>query len=207
MSSLRVAGWVAAIAMVVAGCAGRGDTPDEQTASERQRELNYEYAKLYRAAGGLQKLDELLLIKIETREFEQLIEQIAGFGARMRSELDDLARAHPEISLEDDGRTSLSQESSKRQARDRFKSFAPVTGASGIDFERMLLLGQQGALYQLRFRTDVMADFETSEPRRVWLRKKRDELDRLYAETLKLLDKRYFRQPANTPLGAVGGDD
>jgi hypothetical protein len=205
MRSLRAPTWIAAVALALAS--GAAWAADAQPERDRQRELNYEYAKLYKAVSGLRMLDELLLIKFETKDTEQLIKQIASFGSRAKSELEDLARAHPEISFDEDGRTQLSRESSKRQRNDRLKSFAPLTGATGADFERMLLLGQQGALYQLRFRTEVMADAETSEPRRAYLRKMRGELDRLYVQTLKLLDKRYFRQPANTPLGAVGGDD
>jgi hypothetical protein len=171
-----------------------------------QQELNYEYAKLYKATSSLRMQDELLLIKLESKETEQLVKQIAAFGSRTKSELEDLVRAHPEVSLDDDGRTQLSRESSKRQTRDRLKSFAPLTGASGADFERALLLGQQGALYQLRFRADVMAEAETSAPRRAWLRKVRQELDRLYVQTVELLDQHYFRQPAKTPVGAAGDD-
>jgi hypothetical protein len=172
-----------------------------------QQELNYEYAKLYKATSSLRLLDELLLVKFESKETEQLVKQIAAFGSRTKSELEDLAREHPEISFDEDGRTQLSRESSKRQKHDRLKAFAPLTGATGADFERMLLLGQQGILYQLRFRADVMADAETSAPRRAYLRKLRQELDRLYVQTLELLDQRYFRQPAKTPRGAAAEDE
>ena len=191
------------MAVAMAWSPAYGATPAEP---DRQRELNYEYAKLYKAVSGMRLLDELLLVKLESKETEQLVEQIAAFASRTRSELEELDRAHPEVSLDDDGRTELSRESSRRQARDRLKTFAPLTGASGVDFERMLLLGQQGVLYQLRFRTEVMADAETSEPRRTWLRKMRRELDRLYVQTLELLDKRHFRPPARTLLGTAGGD-
>lgn len=178
-----------------------------QTKDDRRRELNYEYAKLYKAVSALRFLDELLLVKFESDATEKLVKQIADFGSRTRSELEDIAHQHPEVSLEDDGRTELARESSKRQTRDRLKAFAPLTGASGADFERMLLLGQQAALYQLRFRTDVMADAETSPARRKWLRKVQREGEQLYAQTLELLDRRYFRAPAKTPRGAAGGDD
>lgn len=204
MRSTRVVTWAAAAAVLVACSALGAEQPAEP---ERQRQLNYEYAKLYKAMSGLRLLDELLLVKHESKETEQLIGQIAAFASRTRSELEDLARAHPEVSLDDDGRTELSRESSKRQQRDRMKTYAPLTGASGADFERMLLLGQSAALYQLRFRVDVMADAETSAPRRDYLRKMRGELDRLYVQTVKLLDQRYFRPPARTPLGLIGGED
>jgi hypothetical protein len=194
--------WIAAI---VLACSAAHATPEPKP--DAQRELNYEYAKLYKAVSSLRFMDELLLIKFESKETEQLVKQIADFGSRTKSELDDLARAHPEISFDDDGRTQLSRESSKRQKHDRLKAFAPLTGATGADFERMLLLGQQGILYQLRFRADVMADAEASALRRTWLHKVRKELDGLYVQTLDLLDKRYFRQPAKTPRGAAAEDE
>jgi hypothetical protein len=201
---LRAASWAATAAMAVACAAALASPPADR---DRQRELNYEYAKLYRAVSGLRLLDELLLVKFESKETEQLIEQIAGFGSRMRAELEDLARAHPEVKLDEDGRTELSREATKRQQQDRMKSFAPLTGATGADFERMLLLGQSSTLYTLRFRLDAMADAETSAPRREYLRKARGEMDRLYVQTVKLLDKHYFRAPAHTPIGVVGRDD
>ena len=204
MRPFRVASWATAVAIAVAS---HGVYAEAQTERDKQRELNHEYAKLYRAVSGLRLGDELLLVKLESKETEQLIEQIAAFGSRTKSELEDLARAHPEVSLEDDGRSQLSRESSKRQKRDRMKAFAPLIGASGADFERMLLMGQSSILYQLRFRAEVMADAEPSESRRAYLRKVRQDLDRLYVQAVTLLDKNYFRPPARTPLGAIGGDD
>lgn len=194
----------AAIVVALIASAACADTPSGPTP---QRQLNYEYAKLHKAVSGLRLLDELLLIKLESDETEQLVQQIAAFGSRSKSELEDLARAHPEVSLDDDGRTDLARDASKRQQRDRLKSYAPLTGASGADFERMLLLGESAALYQMRFKVDAMADAETNEARRAYLRKMRGDLDRLYVQAVELLDKRYFRPPAKTPLGRIGGED
>ena len=196
--------WLAAIVLVLAsGGVGAGAQSD----GDRMRELNYEYAKFYKAVSGLRMLDELLLVKLEAKETEQLVEKIAAFGSRTKSELDDLKRAHPEISFDEDGRTELAREASKRQKRDRLRSYAPVTGASGADFDRMLLLGQSAALYQMRFKVDAMADAETNAERRKYLRGVRKDLDKLYVEAVELLDKHYFKQPARTPLGEIGAGD
>lgn len=204
MTASRLATFAAATALLATSAAAGAEAP---SSADRQRELNYEYAKLYKAVSGLRLLDELLLVKFESEPVERLVVQIAAFGSRTKGELEELARANPNVRLDDDGRTELSRESSKRQKKDRLRAYAPVTGASGADFERMLLLGQSAALYQLRYRAEVMADAETSEPRRAWLRGVREDLDRLYVETVRLLDREYFRQPARTPLGALGGDD
>ena len=199
-----VSTWMTLVALLAAGAAAAADAKAQP---DRQRQLNYEYAKLYKATNGLRLLDELLLVKLESKETEEVVERIAAFGARTKSELEDLRKAHPDVSFDDDGRTELSRESSKRQQRDRMRTYAPVTGASGPDFERMLLLGQSAALYQLRFRVEVMADAETNAARAKYLRKMRRELDELYVLAVNLLDKRYFRQPAKTPLGEIGGAD
>ena len=179
----------------------------ERDPRDVQRELNYEYAKLYKSVSNLRLQDELLLLKFESDETEALSKQIAAFGSRAKAELEDLRKANPGISFDDTGRTELSHEASKRQKKERLKAYAPLTGASGADFERMLLLGQATVLGQLRFRVEVMADAETSPARSKYLRNMQGELDQLYARTVKLLDRRYFREGARTPLGSAGEDD
>src|SRR5690348_1250254 len=107
-----------------------------------QRELNFEYAKLYKSVSNLRLQDELLLLKFESDETEALCRQVAAFGSRAKGELEDLRKADPRISFDDTGRTELAHEASKRQNKDRLRAYAPLTGASGADYERMLLLGQ-----------------------------------------------------------------
>jgi hypothetical protein len=193
-----------AVGMALACCAAGAADRDPKDA---QRELNYEYAKLYKSVSNLRLQDELLLLKFESDETEALTRQIAAFGARAKAELEDLRKASPDISFDDTGRTKLASEASKRQKKERLKAYAPVTGASGADFERMLLLGQATVLGQLRFRVEVMADAETSPARSKYLRNMQKELDQLYVRTAKLLDQRYFREGAKTPLGDAGEDD
>ena len=208
MRLVRFATLAASILVLLALVAPPGTAlAKERGARDVHRELNYEYAKLYKAVSGLRLLDEVLLIKFESDETEALCRQIAAFGSRAKGELDDLKKADPRISFDDDGRTELSREVSKRQQKERLKDYAPVTGASGRDFERMLLMGQATILYQLRFRTEVMAEAETSAARAKYLRRMHGELNQLYARTARLLDKRYFREGAKTPLGSAVEDD
>lgn len=174
---------------------------------EVHRELNWEYAKLYKAVSSLRMVDELLLLKFESDETEALCKQIAAFGSRAKAELEDLRKADPRISFDEDGRSGLAHEASKRQQKERLKLYAPVTGASGPDFERNLILGQASLLYLLRFRVEVMAEAETSAARAKYLRNMHKEIDQLYARTARHLDKRHFREGARTPLGAAGEID
>jgi hypothetical protein len=199
--------FLAALAGMAVVTSGGAAWAGDRDARDVHRELNYEYAKLYGSVSNLRLQDELLLLKFESDETEALCKQIAAFGSRAKAELEELKKADPGISFEETGRTELSHEASKRQKKERLKAYAPVTGASGADFERMLLMGQATVLYQLRFRVGVMADAETSPARSKYLRKMQGELEQLYARTSRLLDKRYFRQGANTPLGSAGEDD
>lgn len=204
MNLFRVATFAAGVALAAAcGAAQAGD----RDARDLRRELNYEYAKLYQSVSNLRLQDELLLLKFESDETEALCKQVAAFGSRAKAELEDLRKADPGISFEDTGRTELAHESSKLQKKERLKAYAPVTGASGADFERMLLLSLATMLSHLRFRVEVMADADTNAARSKYLRRMRGELDQLYVRTQKLLDNRYFRQGANTPLGSAGEDD
>jgi hypothetical protein len=204
MRPFRFAAGATGLAVLMAcGGAWAGD----RDARDANRELNYEYAKLYKTVSGLRLLDELLLIKFESDETEALVKQIAAFGSRAKKELEDLRKADPSISFDEDGRTQLAHESSKLQKKDRLKSYAPVTGASGADFERMLLMSEAGVLSQLRFRVEAMANVDPSPARSKYLRKMHGELNQLYVRISKLLDKRYFREGARTPLGSAIEDD
>jgi len=197
------------VGMALALACGAAGAADDKArdARDAQRELNYEYAKLYKTVSGLRLLDELLLIKFESDETEALVKQIADFGSRAKAELEDLRKADPSLSFDETGRTELGHEASKRQKKDRLKSYAPVTGASGADFERMLLLSEAGVLSQLRFKVDVMADADKNPARSKYLRKMHKEINQLYVRTAQLLDKRYFREGAKTPLGSAVEDD
>jgi hypothetical protein len=203
----------AAVALALAGCAGqakkepataRTDDVDKMSETERNRVLSHGYAQLYDAANGLRWLDELLLVKFESDATQKVITDLAHYSADLKQQLEELARRYPSLTLDDDGLPLLERNKRQMQARDRAKSLAPLVGAKGADFERTLLLTQSGALNQLRFLAQAIADAEKSSPRRDFALGVQRRLDQIYLEVVKLLDRRFFRPPAHSPTGASG---
>ena len=184
------------LALGLIGTASAHEAPDTV--------LSHGYAQLYDAASGLRWLDEFLLVKTESAPTHQAIRELAEYSSRLKRELEELARANPSISLQDDGLPLLERNKRKALQADRAKSLAPLAGARGSDFERTLLLTQSGVLNQLRFLAQAIADAETDTERRQYVTGVRQELDRLYARIVRLLDKEFFRSPARSPLGAAG---
>lgn len=176
----------------------------ELGAEARRRALSEAYAQLHDAASGMRLLDEFLIVKLESEATGRAVRRLADYAARLRRELQTLAKAAGWISLEDDGLPLLARRADEAQERDQLRTLAPVIGAAGADFERTLLLSYAGSLNRLRFLAQALADAEDSAARCRWARGVQQELDRHYVAIVALLDRRFFRKPADTPLGAAG---
>jgi hypothetical protein len=184
-------------------CAAAANRP--QSAEEvENRVLGEAYSQLYDAASGLRWLDDALLFKRESKETQTVIGDLAHYAAELKGQLEQLAQDYPAISIHDDGLPLLEKRKREAQQRDRLRSLAPVTGATGADFERTLLLTQSGALNQLRFLAQALAEAEKNPQRQEFAAGVQRRLDGLYREVVTLLDRRFFRQPAHSPLGESG---
>lgn len=187
-----------------ASCDAPAVAARELDAEQRRRALSEAYAQLHDAASGMRLLDEFLVVKLESEATGRAIRRLADYAARLRGELQALAAAVGWISLEDDGLPLLARRAGEAQERDQLRTLAPVIGAAGADFERTLLLSYAGSLNRLRFLAQALADAEDSAARCRWALGVQQELDRHYVALVALLDRRFFRRPADTPLGAAG---
>lgn len=185
------------------GSAANG-TQEELSPADRRRALSQGYAQLYDAVSGIRLLDELLLLKLESDETQRVLTDLAEYSTKLRGELESWSRALPWLSLEDDGLPLIEQKTREAQERDRIRALAPVVGASGDDFERTLLLTYSGTLNHLRFLAQALAEAEDNIRRCRHVRGVQRQLDRRYVAMVQLLDRRFFRRPADTPLGAAG---
>ncbi|MFA5941895.1 MAG: hypothetical protein WC809_21300 [Sinimarinibacterium sp.] len=210
-----------ALTLLLSGCAGlghgapardhaaaaRSDDLEKLPEADRNRVLSQGYAQLYAAANGLRWLDDFLLVKFESNATRKVIDDLATYSAQLKVQLEELARNYPSLSLDDDGLPLLEKNKRKAQQIDRAKTLLPLVGAHGADFERTLLLTESGALNQLRFLAQALADAEKSTTRREFVLGVRQRFDELYVETVNLLDRQFFRSPADTPMGAAGSSE
>jgi len=207
-----------AIIVLLSGCAGLGreapalnhnavvhsDDLENLSEADRNRVLSQGYAQLYDAANGLRWIDEILLVKSKSDATRKVIDDLATYSSQLKVQLEELARNYPSLTLDDDGLPLLERNKRKAQKIDRAKTLLPFTGAHGADFERTLLLTVSGTLNQLRFLAQALADAEKSAPRREFVLGAKQRFDGIYVETVKLLDRDFFRSPAITPMGAAG---
>jgi hypothetical protein len=193
----RHLGWALALAgMLACGAAAsedKGDGKGKQKDILPQRELNYGYASLYNATKGLRHSDKILLIKFESEAVQAVMSKLSESMDRTTRRLEDLAKADPRVKLDDDGQTEIENRKRDAVTRARLLSFKPVTGRTGANFERTLLLSESGALNQLQH---LVAELDKADPdpqRSAVLKEINAEVSGLYDDVVRLLDRQYFK--------------
>ena len=177
---------------------------EDLSEAERNQVLSEGYSQLYEAASGMRFLNEFLLVKHESEATGAVIGRQARYAARLKQDLEQLAREYPALSIGLDNMPLLERKKRQAQQKDRARTLAPLVGARGADFERTLLLSMSGALNPLRFLVQALADAEKNQRRKAWMLEVQGELDGQYLETVALLDARFFRRGADTRVGAAG---
>ena len=158
-----------------------------------QAELNHGYASLYQAARGLRHSDKIFLVKFESDAVQGVVEDLSGSMDRIAEDLQALAAADPRVKLDDDGNAEIEKRKREAVTRDRLMGFKPITGRTGRDFERTLLLSHSGALNQLQFLVSELDAADPDPQRSAMLQRTHRTVVRLYGEVVALLEREYFR--------------
>jgi len=191
--------WGLALAGLLLGAAAwAGEKgPDKEKLKDRetlpQKELNYGYGSLYGAARGLRHSDKILLIKYESEAVQAVIKDLSESMDRIAQRLEKLARADPRVKLDDDGNPEIERRKRDAVTRARLQSFKPVTGRTGADFERTLLLSESGSLNQLQH---LAAELDKADPdaqRSAVLQEIHAEIVQQYGAVVDLLERAYFK--------------
>lgn len=158
-----------------------------------QRELNYGYAGLYGAARGLRHSAKIFLVKFESEAVETVVQDVSATMAEIVDELERLDATDPDLRLDDEGLPQIERRKRDAVTRDRLLSFKPLTGRTGADFERTLLLSESGALNQLRFLVEELDKADPDPRRSAALRRIQARLQHQYGRVVALLNRTYFR--------------
>ena len=165
---------------------------EDTTQAEQLRILNEGYSLLYSGASGASNANKVFLVKLENDATEKVIDDASTYLAKFAGQLEQLAKDYPSLRLDLQPLPKIEVEKQSAANIARIKSFAPVTGRTGADFERTLLFTLSGGLNQFRHLARVMAEEERSEQRREFLRTAEARMDELYNAMLKLLSERYY---------------
>ncbi|MEO5733141.1 MAG: hypothetical protein ABIN96_08800 [Rubrivivax sp.] len=184
-----------AVAML-AGCAtpgaGAGVSPKPAQARDNAL-LNDGYSLLYEGVSGLRFSDDLLLVKFESDRLERVIKSVSSGASKLRADLQRIAKDYPAVQIDRKPLPEIEVEKRSAVNKDRLLSIAPLTGQGGPGFERTLLLSTSGALNQMQFLCQVMAEAEPDPNLRRFLTEAEQGFAKQYESVVELLNEVHFK--------------
>lgn len=180
----------AAVLLAILATGGCGASKQVQPLrTDGHRTIAEGYSLLYAIASQQKDLKKLLLMKVESDPVDEVISQIADYTGQLVSELEDMARRYPALTIETQFLPEVeakTRESISAQAQDT------LLAAKGKAFERELLLRQLSALEQEHHMAKVMVQLETADERRTFWTRTEKRLGELYRQVKDLLERQYF---------------
>jgi len=176
----------------------RTEQPDDDEQNEPvstdglDDELEQGYALLYELVSTLRHVNKVFLVKFESDDVQALTDDVSERLTEVTGKLESMAAGNPGFDLENTGTPRFASETRKAMSLARVKSFAPLVGSTGTDFERTLLLTQAGQLNQARYLSEVLADAEANVDRQRFLMELNGEFDELYGRVDELLKEQYY---------------
>lgn len=162
----------------------------EQNAPRAQ--LSIGYSLLYQEADGIPKLKWILMLKGKNAEMAQVTDDLVKYYQRLADTLQRLSQQFPAMRIDVAAMSEIETDTRKAIGADQAKDFAPLTGHSGVEFEREALLMFYNALNEQRHLVGVMVGMETDPALKKFLETTQTELEERYAKVGALLARRYF---------------
>jgi uncharacterized protein (DUF2164 family) len=161
--------------------------------SAEQKQLNYGYALLYQAFDSMQKLNLALTLKKETQEIHNTVKNLTEITENFKNKLDELKKDYPNLNFDDTGRPVVLEKKGKAQGKERLSEYMPITGKTGNEYERSLLLFLATVLNELKFISQEMGNMEKNEGLKKFLKEINSSMIRLEDRMLKILNEKYFK--------------
>jgi len=134
--------------------AGNKDSPRAQ--------LSIGYSLLYQEANGIPKLKWIFMLKNKPEEMGQITSDLVSYYQQLADSMERLSRQYPAMRIDVTPMSDIESAERKSIGTDQSKDFAPLTGKTGVEFEREALLMFYNALDEQRHLTGVMIELETA---------------------------------------------
>ena len=170
-------------------CETRKPAPDKNAP---RAQLSIGYSLLYQEADGIPKLKWILIFKDKPEEMGRLTNDLITYYRQLADTMRRLSKQYPAMRIDVAAMSEIETDERKAIGADLAKDFAPLTGKTGVEFEREALLMFYNTLNEQRHLTGVMVGLETDPALRKFLETTRAELDEHYAKVGALLNRRYF---------------
>src|SRR6202167_5383060 len=184
-----------ALLLTLAACSQLSDArkpaPDKN-APRAQRSIGY--SLLYQEADGIPKLKWLLMFKDKPEEMARVTNDLISYYQQLADTMQRLSKQYPAMRIDVAAMSEIEGDERKAIGADLAKDFAPLTGKTGVEFEREALLMFYDGLNEQRHLVAVMVGLEPDAALRKFLETTKAQLDARYAKVGALLNRRYFTQ-------------
>ena len=181
--------------LTLAACSQLSDNskpaPDK---NEPRAQLSIGYSMLYQEADGIPKLKWILMFKDKPEEMGRVTNDLVSYYQQLADTMKRLSKQYPAMRIDVAAMSEIEGEERKAIGVDLAKDFAPVTGKTGVAFEREALLMFYNTLNEQRHLTGVMVDLEPDPTLKKFLETTKAQLEGRYAKVGALLNRRYFTQ-------------
>ena len=183
----------AALLLTLAACSQLSDitkpTPDKNAP---RAQLSIGYSLLYQEADGIPKLKWILMFKDKPEEMGRLTNDLIDYYQQLAGTMRKLSKQYPAMRIDVTPMSEIEGEERKAIGTDLAKDLAPLTGKTGVEFEREALLTFYDGLNEQRHLAGVMVGLEPDPGLKKFLETTKAELDARYAKVGALLNRRYF---------------
>ena len=184
-----------ALSLALAACSQLSDAskpPPDKNAARAQ--LSIGYSLLYQEADGIPKLKWILMFKDKPEEMGRLTNDLVSYYQQLADTMKRLSREFPAMRIDVAPMSEIEADERKAIGEDLARDLAPITGKTGVAFEREALLTFYDSLNEQRHLTGVMVEIETVPALKNFLEATKAQLDARYAKVGALLNRRYFTQ-------------
>ncbi len=179
--------------LILTACSQSSDarkSPPDRNAPRAQ--LSIGYSLLYEEANGIPKLKWIFMFKDKPEEMGQVTNDLVSYYQQLADTMERLSRQYPVMRIDVAAMSEIESDERKAIGADQAKDFAPLTGKSGVAFEREALLMFYNALDEQRHLTGVMIGLEADPALKKFLETTKGQLEARYGKVGALLNSRYF---------------
>ena len=181
--------------LTLAACSQSSDSgkpPPDKNAPRAQ--LSIGYSLLYQEADGIPKLKWIFMFKDKPEEMGRVTDDLVSYYQHLADTMQRLSKQYPAMRIDVAAMSEIEGDEREAIGADLAKDFAPLTGKTGVEFEREALLMFYNALNEQRHLTGAMVGLETDPALRKFLETTKAQLEARYAKVGALLNRRYFTQ-------------
>jgi len=184
-----------ALLLTLAACSQLSDTRKPAADKNAPRaQLSIGYSLLYQEADGIPKLKWILMFKDKAEEMARVTNDLVSYYQQLADTMQRLSKQFPAMRIDVTATSEIEGDERKAIGADLAKDFAPLTGKTGVKFEREALLMFYNTLNEQRHLVGVMVGLEPDPALKKFLETTKAQLEARYAKVGDLLNRRYFTQ-------------